>query len=93
MKRMLVATVLLLVGCAEATAPPPIPPPMAETVPKPPVSAEPLVWQPGHWDWTGSSYVWAPGQYVDAANTSGNWMPSYWEKTGSGWTWRPAHWL
>ena len=52
-----------------------------------------LVWQPGHWDWTGSSYVWTPGQYVEAANHSGNWMPSYWEKTRSGWVWRAAHWM
>jgi WXXGXW repeat (2 copies) len=85
--------ILLLVGCAETAAPPPIPPPMAEAVPKPPVSAVPLVWQPGHWDWTGSSYVWTPGEYVDATGHSGNWMPSYWEKTGSGWAWRAAHWM
>ena len=93
MKRVLVTVVVLLVGCAEPSAPAPIPPPMAEAVPKPPVSAVALVWQPGHWDWTGSSYVWTPGQYVDASNHSGNWMPSYWEKTGSGWVWRPAHWM
>ncbi|HEY7577985.1 MAG TPA: hypothetical protein VH855_10340 [Acetobacteraceae bacterium] len=93
MKRMLVAIVLLLIGCTEPSAPPPVPPPMAEAVPKPPVSPVPLVWQPGHWDWAGSSYVWTPGQYVDAANHSGNWMPSYWEKTGSGWVWQPAHWM
>ncbi len=89
----LAALALLLVGCAESAAPPPVPAPMAESVPKPPVSAVPLVWQPGHWDWTGSSYVWTPGQYVDAAGHSGNWMPSYWDKTGSGWVWRPAHWM
>jgi hypothetical protein len=94
MKRVLVTVVVLLVGCAVEPSPPaPIPPPMAEAVPKPPVSAVALVWQPGHWDWTGSSYVWIPGQYVDAASHSGNWMPSYWEKTGSSWVWRPAHWM
>jgi YXWGXW repeat-containing protein len=93
MKRVLVTVVVLLVGCSEPSPPAPIPPPMAEAVPKPPVSAEALVWQPGHWDWTGSSYVWTPGPYVEAANHSGNWMPSYWEKTRSGWVWRSAHWM
>ena len=50
MKRVLVTVVVLLVGCSEPSPPAPIPPPMAEAVPKPPVSAEALVWQPGHWD-------------------------------------------
>ncbi len=88
-----VLILLLLVGCATATPPAPIPPPMAETIPKPPVSAVPLTWQPGHWDWNGSSYAWTPGQYVDRSGRSGEWMPPYWEKTPSGWVWRPAHWL
>ena len=37
----------------------------------------PLIWQPGHWDWTGSSYVWVPGQYVDLARPQRTWMPGY----------------
>ena len=35
---------------------PPVPALISETVPKPPVTAEPLMWQPGHWDWNGSGY-------------------------------------
>jgi len=53
----------------------------------------PLTWQPGHWDWTGSSYVWAPGQYVDLGGRPGNWQPPYWEQIAGGWVWRPGHWL
>jgi len=86
---------LLLAGCATTPAgpPAPIPQPMAETVPPPPVSPVPLMWQPGHWDWTGSSYVWIPGQYVSTAGHSATWMPGYWDASGSGWVWRPAHWV
>jgi WXXGXW repeat (2 copies) len=94
MKHGLIAALLLLASCARGGAPPaPIPPPQPEMVPKPPVSAVPLTWQPGHWDWTGSSYVWVPGQYVDAAGHGGSWMPAWWEDTASGWVWHPAHWL
>jgi hypothetical protein len=32
---------------------PPVPPLVAEVIPKPPVAGEQLVWQPGHWDWSG----------------------------------------
>ena len=64
--------------------PAPVPPPMAETMPRPPVSPVPLTWQPGHWDWTGSAYVWAPGQYVDLGGRPGNWMPPFWQQTGVG---------
>ncbi|MGE0221961.1 MAG: hypothetical protein AB7F35_07900 [Acetobacteraceae bacterium] len=83
----------LLAGCAEqGPAYPPVPPLMVETMPKPPVSAEPLVWQPGHWNWTGNAYVWAPGQYVPAAGHGPNWRPGYWGRTGSEWKWNPPHW-
>jgi hypothetical protein len=87
------ASLLALAGCIAAGPPAPIPTPLAEAVPKPPVSPVPLSWQPGHWDWTGTSYVWTPGQYVDAAGHGSNWMTGWWEKTDSGWVWRPAHWM
>ena len=93
MKHAAALAVLLLAACTPAGPPAPIPPPMAETIPKPPVSATPLTWQPGHWDWTGTSYVWAPGQYVDLAGRPANWMPPYWQQTGGGWVWQPGHWL
>ena len=50
----------LLAACATTTTNvanpfPPVPPPTAEIIPKPPVSAEALLWQPGHWDWNGNA--------------------------------------
>ena len=93
MKYCAIAVLLLVTACASSEPPAPVPAPMAETIPKPPVSPVPLIWQSGYWNWTGNSYVWVPGQYVSAAGNSGRWMPAYWERTGSGWTWHPAHWM
>jgi hypothetical protein len=89
--------VTLTAGCAGPAATganpyPPVPPPIAETVPKPPVTAEPLMWQPGHWDWNGSGYVWTAGQYVPAAGHGNLWTPGWWMPSPSGWMWQPPHW-
>lgn len=99
-KRTLAAALLgasLLAGCATTTvsagAPfPPVPPPIAETIPKPPVSPEALLWQPGHWNWNGQSYDWQPGEYVPAAGHGALFQTGYWQQTPSGWVWVKAHW-
>ena len=85
------AGLCLLAGCV-AQAPPPVPPPMAEEPPKPPVTTTPLLLQPGHWDWTGSAYVWQPTQYVPSEGHGNMWMPGYWAMVNGGWVWQPAHW-
>jgi hypothetical protein len=94
--------VTLLAGCATTTTTtttttavnpfPPVPPPIAETMPKPPVSAEVLLWQPGHWDWNGRGYEWQPGEYVPAAGHGALFQVGYWAPTPSGWVWVKAHW-
>jgi hypothetical protein len=90
----LLGAACLLSGCVTTTTPyPPVPPLRSETVPLPPVSATPLVWQPGHWDWTGSGYAWQAGTYVPEDTHSNLFMPGYWQHTDAGWTWQPAHWL
>jgi WXXGXW repeat (2 copies) len=88
----------LLAGCqqnraADANPYPPVPAPIPEEQPKPPVTAEALMWQPGHWDWNGSAYVWAKGQYVPAAGHGNLWMPGWWARTPTGWEWQPPHWM
>jgi hypothetical protein len=84
-----------LTGCVVAPPPPPpIPAPLAETRPLPPVSAVPLIWQPGHWDYVRGSYRWAPGEYVPRAGHGAYWQPGYWTlnpQTGT-YGWVPAHW-
>jgi WXXGXW repeat (2 copies) len=93
-----VLVVSLIAGCQKPSPPsdantfPPVPPLIAEVIPKPPVTSEPLMWQPGHWDWNGSAYVWAKGQYVPAEGHGNLWMPGWWTPTQSGWTWMPPHW-
>jgi hypothetical protein len=78
--------------CAAETNPPPIPSPPAESMPRPPVTAEPMVWQPGHWDWSGNQYLWAKGQYVPAAGHGNVWTAGAWYHGSDGWNWVPAHW-
>ena len=89
--------VLLAPACWPDAGPRPIPYPpvpalIQETAPKPPVTQEALMWQPGHWDWNGSGYVWARGQYVPAAGHGNLWVPGWWSRTDAGWVWQPPHW-
>ncbi len=90
---------LLVAGCATQTTRvggerpfPPVPEPIPEIVPKPPVSAESLMWQPGYWDWTGAGYIWRPGLYVPAAGHGNLWNTGYWANRDGGWVWLPPHW-
>lgn len=83
---------LALLACSTANPYPPVPAPLVEAMPNPPVSAQELTWQPGHWDWNGSGYVWQPGQYVPSAGHTNMWEPGFWAKTDGGWAWQPAHW-
>jgi hypothetical protein len=89
--------ILLMAGCAvgptAANPYPAVPARQAETLPKPPVTATPLVWRSGDWAWNGGGYVWQPGEYVPNAGHSNEWMPAHWAPDGGGWTWVPGHWL
>lgn len=91
------AASVALAGCVTETtapfSPPPIPPLQTEVLPLPPVSAVPLIWQPGHWNWNGAGYVWQPGLYVPQGTHSNMFMPGYWQQTTSGWAWVAPHWL
>ncbi len=84
---------LLLTACTAAPPYPPVPALLADPQPLPPVTPQPLLWQPGHWDWGGSGYIWSPGLYVPAEGHGNNWMPGWWAKTDGMWHWEPAHWL
>lgn len=97
-----VASLALALGLTACMAPPPLaasnpnPPPPAvrvETIPKPPVSEEPLIWQPGHWDWEGTGYVWRDGEWVRRAGHGTEWQDGYWSNANGTYTWVPAHWM
>ena len=93
---LLAATCIALANCAvPPNGPPPPPPPLQpEVMGNPPVTTTPLIWQPGHWDWTGSGYAWRPGDFVPAAGHGNMRMPGYWAQAPDGsWAWQPPHWM
>ncbi len=96
-------TLMLLAGCA-APEPPPAPPPACPVVPpargamapldKPPVSAVPLTLEPGHWDWTGRTFVWSPPRWVTAHPGGVLWMAGSWTRAADGGClWNAAHFI
>ena len=99
-------SLLLVLGLAAACVPPgttpavvaanpnPPPPPVrTEVIPKPPVSEEPLIWEPGHWDWDGSGYAWREGEWIKRAGHGTAWQDGYWTNQNGSWAWLPAHWM
>ena len=92
--------VLALSACVPSLPPlnsanpnPPPPAVLHEEVPLPPVSEEPLLWQPGHWNWEGQGYVWVQGQWIARAGRGTSWQDGYWSQANGTWSWVPAHWL
>ena len=86
--------ILALQGCtAYVPGHPPVPPVMSEDVPAPPPSRVALIWRPGHYDWTGTGYVWVSGDWVGRAGHGTLWQDGYWRRTGNSEAWLPAHWI
>ncbi|MBC7799691.1 MAG: YXWGXW repeat-containing protein [Gemmatimonadaceae bacterium] len=89
-------SLLVLSACAIQPTPirhPPVPPIPAEAVPPAPRASVPLIWQPGHYDWTGSDYVWIAGVWVPREGHGTLWQDGYWRSTGAASVWVPGHWL
>ena len=94
MTRWFVAAPLLaLSACVAYQTYPPVPPPQAELVPEPPRSRVALIWEPGHYDWDGARFRWAPGRWVDRAGHGTLWQDGYWQLKDGAYVWVPAHWL
>lgn len=100
-KHLMLLMALAVAGCVQpppvntvsGNPNPPAPPVQSEVIPKPPVSEEPLIWQPGHWDWLGTGYSWRPGEWIKRAGHGTEWQDGYWTNESGRWEWRPAHWL
>lgn len=95
---LLAMALLPLTGCVVGPSvianPYPAPPPArSEMMPKPPVSEEAQIWQPGHWDWIGGGYAWTAGSWVTQAGHGRHWQEGYWSDRSGAWRWNPAHWL
>lgn len=82
----------LSVQACSPSAHPPVPPIPSELVPAPPRSDTSLIWQPGHFDWTGAAYVWTPGQWVERAGHGTLWQDGYWRDRPVGPEWIRGHW-
>lgn len=88
------AGLLLAAGCGEmAMTHPPVPPVPVEAVPIPPRSQTVMIYQPGHWSWTGSRYAWIAGTWVERAGHGTLWQDGYWRGVGRNAEWVPGHWL
>ncbi|MBV8456774.1 MAG: hypothetical protein JO122_09200 [Acetobacteraceae bacterium] len=66
-------------------------------VPSPPAGAATVVWQPGHWAYTGTTlgnpWTWIPGRYVTPPPGETTWIPGQWQQSPDGnWQWLPGHW-
>ena len=70
---------------------PPPPPRREERVPPP---RRGHYWQPGHWRWNGSTYVWAGGYWVAGPMRRGHYVHGRWAWAPGRrqWVWQPAHW-
>ena len=79
-----------------ALSPGPPPPARSELVPPPPQGVGPVVWQPGHWQYSGIAgreWSWQPGQYVPPPVGQTTWVPGRWiQQPTGGWTWLEGHW-
>jgi hypothetical protein len=70
-------------------APPPL---RVEPVPPPPGPPEAVVWAPGHWEWSGRSYFWVSGHYVERPEVGLFWEPGRWIDRHGHWEWIGGHW-
>src|SRR4051812_43810516 len=74
-------------------APGPRPPRRADFVPPPSPGMGPVVWQPGHWRYSGNTWVWQPGQYTPPPPGQTTWIPGRWtQQSTGGWVWTEGHW-
>jgi hypothetical protein len=100
----LIATIAVagaaVAGCTSASrtegACPSAPALVEETMPKPPVSEQQLIWQPGHWDWNGNTYAWTSGDWLPKPPSgSGMWLEGHWTREGKSapCVWVPAGWV
>ena len=94
MNRLVVATLAAVLTTATALAQtppyPPVPPPQTEVIPVAP--NERVVWQPGHWRWNGTTYVWIAGRYIAKPVHAAHWIEGHWAMRGGGWVWVGGHW-
>jgi hypothetical protein len=73
-------------------APAPPPPPRGEVILPPPGPREAFVWAPGHYEWSGRSYFWVTGHYIERPEPGLIWEPGRWIDRHGRWEWIGGHW-
>lgn len=73
------------------------PAPLSETVPTAPVTATVTTyWQPGHWNWNGTTWLWVDGTYmqrVQQPTVTAVWVQGQWVmQTDGSYVWVTGHW-
>jgi hypothetical protein len=77
---------------AQTFAPPP--PPVEAAPPPPPGPAANFYLAPGHYDWVGGRYVWAPRSWIPVRAGYSRWVPQHWVVGRFGrWHVVPGHWV
>lgn len=67
-------------------------PPAPRVEVQPPAPDAQAVWDPGHWNWDGTQYVWVSGHYIERPNVAMHWEPGHWLSENGSWVWMDGHW-
>jgi hypothetical protein len=50
------------------------------------------VWIPGHYNWSGSAYVWVSGRWEVRPHHGARWVRGRWRRHERRWYWVEGHW-
>ena len=67
-------------------------PPATHVEVQPPAPNARAVWDPGHWNWDGTQYVWISGHYIERPSVAMRWEPGHWMSANGGWVWTDGRW-
>jgi hypothetical protein len=70
------------------------PAPQSESIPPaPPGPPNYFAWEPGHWHWYETGFIWIPGHYTEQPYQGSSWTHGNWSYDGNlNWTWTPGYW-
>ncbi len=71
---------------------PPLAPTSAPYEQVPPRPSMNAVWIPGHYNYTGSTYVWESGRWEVPPSGASSWVQPNWQPTNGGYVYVRGHW-
>jgi len=51
-----------------------------------------FIWASGHWEWSGRTYFWVGGHYIERPEVGLVWEPGRWIDRHGHWEWAGGHW-